>query len=57
MADKIAEIFNSGHLQKVQEVCKNEKAEVLALFNRGKTCTVKRQMIKGHLTIYGTIHI
>ena len=36
MADKIAEILNSGRLQKVEEICNNEKAEALSLFNRGK---------------------
>ena len=41
MADKIAEILSSGHLRKVQEVCQSEKAEVLALFNRGKHYSVK----------------
>ena len=39
MADKIAEILNSGRLQKVEEICNNEKAKVLSLFNRGKKVT------------------
>ena len=37
MADKVAEILHSGQLQKVNEVCKDEKAEVLSLFNRSKS--------------------
>jgi hypothetical protein len=36
MADKVAEIVQSGHLQKVKEVCNDEKAATLSIFNRSK---------------------
>ena len=36
MADKIAEIIESGQLQKVKEICNDEKAEALSIFNRSK---------------------
>ena len=35
MADKVAEILNYGQLQKTIEVCTDEKAKVVDLFNRG----------------------
>ena len=34
MADKVAEILSSGKLQKAIEVCNDEKAKVVDLFNR-----------------------
>ena len=43
MADKIAEILNYGSLQKVKEVCSDEKTTVLELFNRSKYETYKQQ--------------
>ena len=36
MADKVAEILRSGHLQKAKEVCNDEKAATLSIFNRSK---------------------
>ena len=35
MADKVAEILNYGQLQRTIEVCTDEKAKVVDLFNRG----------------------
>ena len=43
MADKIAEILNYGSLQKVKEVCSDEKTTVLELFNRSKYELYKQQ--------------
>ena len=43
MADKIAEILNYGSLQKVKEVCSDEKTTVLELFNRSKYELYKKQ--------------
>ena len=43
MADKIAEILNYGSLQKVKEVCADEKTTVLQLFNRSKYELYKQQ--------------
>ena len=43
MADKIAEILNYGSLQKVKEVCSDEKTTVLELFNRSKYELFKQQ--------------
>ena len=43
MADKIAEILNYGSLQKVKEVCSDEKTTVLELFNRSKYELCKQQ--------------
>ena len=34
MAVKVGEILDSGRLRKVKEVCEDEKAKTLALFNR-----------------------
>ena len=50
MADKIAEILNYGSLQKVKEVCSDEKTTVLELFNRSKYELYKQQ----HLLMDGT---
>eukprot|EP00094_Tigriopus_californicus_P001219 TCALIF_01180-PA protein Name:"Similar to POLL DNA polymerase lambda (Homo sapiens)" AED:0.21 eAED:0.21 QI:0/0/0/0.75/0.33/0.25/4/0/439 len=54
MADKIIEIIEQGSLQKVSEVCNNERMQVLALFNRvwgAGPKTAEQWFLKGHRTL------
>lgn len=54
MADKIIEIIEHGSLQKVSEVCDNERMRTLDLFNRvwgAGPKTAEQWFMKGHRTL------
>ena len=48
MADKILEIIESGHLRKIDHVCKGEDMEAIDLFNNvwGAGPTVARDWVQ-----------